>query len=277
MKDFLYRTAFLLPMFWLALIISYNVNAEEMASSIRMDGPHYGDAGWEVSAGPGFYVFGNELFVGGDGDDDGDSGGFTILADVVYQNDNFYFMMGDQNGLVLGYSLFRNNNWIFDAVLGPKFGRPENDELKVLNERDVDLHLGLKSSWYGDSNRLSFELSDDITDAHGGSIFIVEYLHEWQVKNWVLTAGLGGVYASQKMVDYYFGVEANEATAKFPVYDADASHLIFSGLTVKYPITENWVFHSNISFVKTGSEVNDSPITQNDTVSVLRAGVLYRF
>ena len=245
------------------------------ASSIRQESPHYRDNGWEVSIGPGMYLDGDDIFLGGDVNPDM---GFVLLTEISYQYDNFYFMLSDKNGFYLGYSLLRDKNWVLDTILVPRFVRPDNPEFHDLEERGYDFHGGFKLSRYGDRDLISVELSQDISGRHNGQMFIAQYLREFQLKNWLFTAGTGAVLASHEMTDYYFGVTKDEAaTSRFPVYHADASQVYYLQLSAEYPINERWVYAIHASLARFSSQIHRSPVAAGDSSSILETGFRYRF
>lgn len=260
---------------YLISLTSFNLaRADAGASHILMDSPHHGESGWDISLGPAFYVVGNEFVVGME---DADAIGPALLSDISYQNNNFYFFFNSTGGIAAGYSLYKNKDWIIDVVAGPKFGLPENDKLKTIEERQFDFHGGIKLYHYGENNLFAVEVSQDISGAHDGALLSAEYLHEFQIKNWVLTLGAAIAFISEDMIDYYFGIDADEANSNFPVYQAGSSKALFGHLKLEYPINEKWIFASYLLTVKGDSTIKNSPITSSDFSSVLLTGVRYRF
>ena len=125
--------------------------------------------------------------------------------------------------------------------------------------------------------RFAVELSQDVAGVHDGYIATVDYLYEWQIRNWLVTSKVWAAFASEDMTDYYFGVDEDEATAEFPAYSADAGTIVGLDLRAEYPINENWIFHSNLHVLTGSDEIDDSPISEDEQITVAVVGARYQF
>ena len=260
----------------IAIGCSGNVWAGE-DSDLRRTGVHYGEDGWDVGLGLGVGS-GSE---GGIYIDDDPDASVVILGGITYRKGRFFLAAEEDNGFEIGYSLIQKQDWVVDAVFGPAFGAyfEGNSKLEHLDDRDIDGQLGLRYSLYGDHNRISLGLSQDVIDAHDGWVASAEYLHEWQFKNWLVTGSAGLAHISDKMANHMVGVSANEATAAIPAYTPDAGNIAWFGVKTEYPVTEKWVFQARADTRVLDDEFEDSPITENDTnaVSSLVVGMKYQF
>ncbi len=247
-------------------------------SMLRSESPHFIEDGWDVRLGAGLITSSGELYRGMK-----EENGLTILLDASYTNGDFYAIANEEEGLLLGYSLVRDDNWVVDAVFGPKFEMDFNDgdmfdgQLSHLDKRDVDGQLGARFTWYGDTNRLSISLTGDVTGVHDGFLGTVDYQQEWQARNWLLTGRAGLALFSDKMANHMVGVSAHEATASMPRFEAKASQAVYLELMAEYPVNENWIFETKAAIAQFGSELADSPITRDDTYSVVTTGFKYQF
>ena len=246
-------------------------------SEIKTDSPHFGEKGWDFELGIGALTFSDSIYK--DDDVDGNSGVLPLI-NISYFDDNFHFILDREDGLLLGYTVYRQKDWAADIILSPRFEGPEddNDTLDFLDERDPDLHAGLRWSFYGTDSRLKLEASKDISGAHNGYIVSTEYQQEWQVRNWLLTGRAGISYLSAKGVDYYLGVNSSEATVEFPSYEADAEFIYGVGIKAEYPINENWVFEATAGTGYLGSEITNSPISSGENqITGATIGAIYHF
>ena len=247
-------------------------------SVLRSASPHFMDDGWDVRLGAGLTQTSGELYTGMKDEND-----ITLLLDATYTYSDFYFVANEEEGLLLGYSLMRDDNWVFDVVFGPKFGVDFDDkgmfdgQLSHLDERDVDGHFGARFSWYGERNRVSMSLTRDVTGAHDGYLASLDYQQEWQLRNWLLNGRVGLMLLSDKMANHMAGVSASEASAAIPQFEADAASAVFLELMAEYPINEKWIFETRATIVGFSSELESSPITKDDTYAVLTTGVKYQF
>ena len=251
----------------------------DQPSSLHDLSPHYGEDGWDIALGLGVGAVDKAFYVG---DGSGRSGVVTVVGDVTYQKGRFYFAANDIDGLVAGITLARTDNWVFDATITPGFEGVDfgdNDQLKHLKNRKPDGLLGLRMSRYGDHSRLTLSAGKDVTGAHDGYDVTAEYFHEWQLKNWLLTGSAGVGYFSGKMVNHIVGVSEDEATAQFPVYQADAGYGARLALKAEYPLSEHWIFTSYAGAIGASSAFTDSPITRSgsDVLNFALVGLKYKF
>lgn len=262
----------------LAITLSCSAGAWAQDSKLRSEGIHYGEDGWDGSLGVAVVSGEGELYIGGDDTD----ASAALIGGITYRNGRFFFALGDENGVQIGYSLMQRENWVVDGVFGPVSGvdfggNDDNDELNSLDDRDVDGHLGVRYTWYGDSNRLSFGASRDVINVHDGWTLSAQYSQEWQVKNWLVTGNIGAAHLSDKSTNHVVGVSASEATAAIPAFDAEAGNVGWLDFKAEYPVTEKWVFQTRLNTLFIGDELSDSPITEDDSRTLLLVGMKYQF
>lgn len=250
-------------------------------SKLATQNPHYGEKGWDVEVMAGLGTVSNHLLSYKTNDDDEKNKNFAFITfNTSYFGEKFYFKADDEDGLFLGYNLHKDGDSALDVFLAPEFFGPsdDNDLLSHLDDRDVDLHAGLRYTKYMGDSLYEIDFSSDISGAHGGYILSASYEKEWQKKNWVITGAVSAGYVSSDMTDYYFGVDDNEATANFSAYQAGAYGFATAGVKAEYPINENWVFMAAVSHLISNDEVADSTISDDkDSTSAAIASIKYHF
>lgn len=82
---------------------------------------------------------------------------------------------------------------------------------------------------------------------------------------WDVSAYLDLDHADSRVVQYYFGVQADEATATRPAYQPGAAIMSSLGLSGAYKLNKNYalLFGSELSYL--GAAAADSPIVQRRT------------
>lgn len=245
-------------------------------SQLATQNPHFGEKGWDVEAVVGLVSVSDLIYKS----EDDDKNSLLLGINATYYGEDFYFVADDDEGLLLGYNLNKSDQSALDVILAPRFSGfdPEDDLLKDLDERKTDLHAGLRYTQYMGDSVYKFEVSKDISDRHDGFILGALYEKEWQHKNWLITGGASAAYISEKMTDYYFGVDADEATTTFTTHNAEETVLIGLSLKAEYPINENWVASGTINHLMSDGNVADSPITEdNDHITAVSAAIKYHF
>jgi len=261
------------------LALGYSLTATADSQLVE-NSPHFGETGWEVSIGAGIFSASDNTNLYKRDDDDLENG-FFIPLEASYIGERFYFKADEVEGLVLGYTLTQDQNWAIDAVLSPRFTGPiDNDLLEDadLDDRDPDLHAGLRYSRYFNHSLIRLDASRDISGRHDGYILSAAYDHEWQIRNWLVTGTASVAYISEDMTDYYAGVDRDEATSQFPVYQADSAFITGFALDAEYPLNEDWTFNTLLGYFILDDEIEDSPIT-NDVgeLAMIFTSVRYHF
>lgn len=246
-------------------------------SQLATQNPHYGEKGWDVDITAGVGSMSNFIYKSEDPDDTD----FAFIGvNATYYGEQFYFAANEDDGLLLGYNINKQADSALDIILAPRFsGFDEDDDvLKDLDDRKVDLHTGLRYTKYMGDSLYEIEVSTDISGHHGGSILSATYEKEWQQKNWIFTGSVTAAYVSEKMADYYFGVDNDEATADFSAHKVGGSSFVSAGLKAEYPITENWVFSAAVSHLISDGNISDSSITEDeDQITAVQTSIKYHF
>jgi len=266
----------------LALAIPFTLMLDASATeptSLKGKSPHFGEDGWDVSLGAGAVTWDAPFYIG---DEDNDGSAIIPILDATYQKGRFYFAANDIDGLIFAYTIARDQDWVLDAGFAPGITGvdfSDIEELKHLQDRDIDGLLGLRVSHYGDHSRLSLSAGVDVLGAHDGAAASAEYFYEWQLKNWLFTGSAEVAYLSDKAVNHMVGVSTKEATASLPAYQADAGYSAALGLKAEYPVTEDWIFTSSTGIETISDAFKDSPITESDigTGKYLMVGMKYQF
>ncbi len=261
------------------LLLGLAVTQSTFAQSKLIDNsPHFGEQGWEVSVGAGLISASDNIDIYKRDNDDYEEG-FYVPLDASYIGESFYFKANELEGLILGYTLMQNQAWALDALLSPRFIGPiDNDLLDDLDERDPDLHAGVRYSLYFDDSLIRLDISKDIANTHDGHTVSASYVKEWQLKNWLVSGTASTAYVSEKVTNYYYGVNASEATSQFPVYNAEDTFITSLSINAEYPLDESWTFNANLLYVFLGDEIKDSPVTIDDNdLSAVSTSLRYHF
>ncbi|WP_105213014.1 MipA/OmpV family protein [Pseudoalteromonas sp. T1lg22] len=241
---------------------------------------------WDWSIGAGYYIEDSYL-IGLDSYDDG----IEPDLNLVISYNNFYLDIDHSQlsgGMVIGYSLVDKFDWGLDIVgtnvqagfdeTGLKiYDRDVVDELAGIDRRHYDFDVGLRLSRRFDDMQLSFELMHDITGTHNSWIFSSFLTRISQYRNWELRTGLGFNHYGGDFTDYYFGIDAHEATAQRPIYQAHASQSLVLEFHAEHPLSQNWVFLAGWLSTLFSSEISDSPIISQQYQHKAKVGVRYVF
>ncbi len=252
-----------------------------------------GDIGSDISRGQytgegGFFEIGSHLLTGNSPVVGSPKRGDTVTKAALsvsgrYQRGAGFIEVEDQRQISAGLNVWNNQTWWLDALVSQfhnAFDPENNSVLKntALKERKADLPIGLRATGYiGDTLVQITFLSSDLKDEHDGYVLNSEIGRSWQVRNMNYHWLMGAVYESDKVTQYYFGIDSDEADANFAQYQADASYRLFAELGLTFVLTKDWVLRSTARYTRLSEEIEDSPIIEDDYASVAALSVSYVF
>ncbi len=150
-----------------------------------------------------------------------------------------------------------------------------SDELKSFAERPGSLSAGIRATGYLGSYIVQFEALDDVSDTHDGHLLSAFIARQWLVRNWNFHALLGGRYQSANVVDYLFGVDADEVTERFAAYQAVAGTTYVTELGFSYPLNEYWIFRGTGRWYELPDSIANSPFITDDAYFLARATLTF--
>jgi len=172
------------------------------------------------------------------------------------------------NQFQFGLNAYSGAEWSFD-ILGATsehgVDSELNRELKAFTEREPASYLGLRATGYSGSYILQFEALKDVSDVHEGTLVTATVARQWLVRNWNFHALIGARFESAQALDYQFGVDPDEATSIYPVYEAGSGTTIVTEFGVTYPLNEHFVFKSTGRWWELPESVVGSPFITNDS------------
>ena len=205
---------------------------------------------------------------------------FLVTGRIQYKNTFLEFFEDSFGNVTLGYGLtgpeYGNIELIgtsvfFDVVRANVTG------FETITHRSGDFNLGLRSSIFSGNNITQFELMTNLTTSHSGVMGSIQVGREKQIRNWNLTGLVGVRYFSDDVVDHYFGVPSDEATASVPEYKAKSGLMPSLQVGAAVPLSEKWIFKAQAEYTVLPDSFADSPLAQGDVAYSFRAGIGYVF
>lgn len=257
----------------LASGITRDIREAANAEDSRQDGGYF-------ELGIGAYSTNTRVFKG---DDDGKQG-INIVINAGYQWKGLFIDANEDDGFIFGYNALNTEHWSFDLVaggLGPTIDEDTGDGFETLNIRKASLTAGIRATGYYDTNIFQFEVRDEVTSEsrHGGYHASILAGKSWQIRNANTHIILGLHHGSEKLNDYYWGVDVDEASTQFSQYSAGASNQFTAEFGLTYPVAEDWVFRSKINYLRASSEIAKSPLRDDDNrnIYIASASISYVF
>ncbi|MEB4592505.1 MipA/OmpV family protein [Candidatus Thiothrix sp. Deng01] len=159
------------------------------------------------------------------------------------------------------------------------YKRGDSPQLRDMHDLDRAINLRLGGAWKLPSGVVNAEVGQDVA-AHKGTQAHLRYtLNSIAPAQGSLSARpyLEGQWLSSDMTDYYVGVDADEAKAGRPAYQAGDALALKAGVRLEQPLDARWTLVGDVNATGYGSEITDSPIVENSTVWGGQVGLTYKW
>lgn len=183
--------------------------------------------------------------------------------------------------LTLGYNFHNTSRWVFDLIAiqeHPEMSESTSKDYAGLNKRYLDLLAGPRMTGYLGSSIVQFHALKDISSVHHGHLYTAKIGQHWQHRNWNFHGILGATYRSREITRYYISVSEDEASERFPYFQAGGGGTVFAAeVGATYPLSPNWVFRGFVRRFQYPSWVKQSPLMVSDHAEVIAASINYVF
>lgn len=219
-----------------------------------------------------------------------------LLLDVSYKG--FFIQTNSRRsstvigGAELGYQVSVQDDWQLDLIIKTYIdGFEPNDQtqdqslpqVNKLKERGAASGIALRYSHYFEDAIFYTDIArvyagDDENEANSTGLIIDSfYSHLIPYRNWDIYVGIGLTYYDQAVVDYYFGIDADEVSVNRPLFTADSSFRAQLELFAQYPLSQSWSFNTGLSHSYYSSSLKRSPIINKNQLTKIMLGVRYVF
>jgi outer membrane scaffolding protein for murein synthesis (MipA/OmpV family) len=184
------------------------------------------------------------------------------------------------HGTSAGLRLVDRPGIAIDAVADYRFDRLETDAnpfFKGLKDREQTVDGGLSISLRQPWGTLRATALTDLLSRHNGEEYSLSYSRGFRTGNLQLRPYASYIYQSADLLDYYYGVDADEATVSRPEYSPGADDFWRLGLNASYRLTPGWHLHANLGFEAVPDSARDSPLTDKDHLLSGFVGASYQF
>jgi outer membrane protein len=202
-----------------------------------------------------------------------------VFVNVRYNN---FYMNYDE----VGYDIFNEDNSKLSLIGKVYRGYDSSDledEFSAMDDRDMDFHLGLKTSYVHDIYKFITYGTVDVSDNSNGKILGFEGSARLTIldRKLYFTPAIGAVYADKHFVNYFYGVTESEAVegginnGNEYSGEAEMTYGVKGILSYIYnsDISLQWI--NGVNFY--GSNINKSPIVERDYSLYTGLMVTYKF
>jgi outer membrane protein len=152
-----------------------------------------------------------------------------------------------------------------------------SDALNGMDTRRGSIWLGPTGTWRAPYAKLSLEWLTDASGNSKGNTLKLGIDRAFQYGRYTLTPHAGATWMDSKYVDYYYGVKSSEVTASRPLYAGKSTTDIEAGLRTDYALTRNQLVLIDLTDIRRGTGITDSPLVDKSSSFSIRVGYLYKF
>lgn len=160
---------------------------------------------------------------------------------------------------------------------GDGYEAEDSPFLQGMAERKSSFWFGGAASWRTSWATLSAELLGDASRESKGRRASLGLERTFTTGDFQFAPRLVAHRLDGKYVDYYYGVRAGEATPLRPFHGGAATTNVEAGLRIGYSVAPQHTLSADLSMLRLGSGLRNSPLVDRSTQSGIRLGYLYLF
>lgn len=160
---------------------------------------------------------------------------------------------------------------------GSGYDAKDSPQLAGMDDRKESFWAGGAVSWNTSIARTSLEWLGDASGHSKGQQLQLQVDRRFSFGALSITPRVQAQWLDKKYVDYYYGVQAHEATASRAQYTGKAAMTYGLGARVDYQIQPRHSVFLDVSATSLPTEIKNSPIVDRSSVTRASVGYMYRF
>lgn len=199
----------------------------------------------------------------------------TIGFDQVYFKSRNIGTLYIDAGAAFGSS---GKNTFAEASSGEESPPPAQEiDLARLHSRETAGLAGLEYAFYNQYWDLRLQLLQDITGVHEGQEVRAGLAHLFSLGGEAFEAAGGFSWQSEKLLQYYYGVEPTEVENPDLSYRANDGVSPFIRLDWRRPIANRWSWQATFHYRWLAPEIRRSPLVDESSIVTFHLGGVYHF
>jgi outer membrane scaffolding protein for murein synthesis (MipA/OmpV family) len=173
----------------------------------------------------------------------------------------------------------RGNSYVVSA--DPEAQAPPATKISYDNvsKRRISGLAGFEYGYYLPWMSAHLQVLQDVTGVHGGQEYRAALVFPWDFRTSKLALTVGANYKSEKVLDYYYGLDAADTVAApnllYSINSAGTETLL--RLDWQRPITDKWTLRARLQYLDLPSQTVNSPLVAEDHVLSVFIGGVYHF
>ncbi|MFK5937834.1 MAG: MipA/OmpV family protein [Sulfurimonas sp.] len=204
-----------------------------------------------------------------------------LPSPVIFFDNGLFYMRWSRGGI---YFLGEKNDdymWGFSLTAQPRtneYKASDSKDLRGMKDKKSSIEAGLAFSAQVDKSYLEVMLLTDILDRYDSWIVKAELGHDFELGKFKFYPSLIAIYQSSDFINYYYGVDAEEAvTSSHSQYTPNSGIQLGAQTYIKYPLTKKLSGLINMRVDKLSSQATASPIVVDDYIYSGLVSLIYTF
>lgn len=171
-------------------------------------------------------------------------------------------------GPFVNYEVARRDGFGFDLGLSPRFGgfdESDSDIFRGMDEREFSMDATLGATWQRDDWKINLQGLYDVLGRSDGREARLRLGRAFRAGRFILEPSLGLSYLDRRHVDYYYGVDDDEAAAFRPAYRGRSALNPTLGIGIFTPSLFGGLGRIGIENTWYDEPIVDSPLVEHDS------------
>ncbi|GAA5218654.1 MipA/OmpV family protein [Corallincola platygyrae] len=169
---------------------------------------------------------------------------------------------------------------IFVTISEEEWDAGDSDDFKAFDDKDRAFHVGASYRYKAKWGVVKAKYFTDVSDEHEGNGGAISYAYPWKVSNkFMVIPSIKYKYLDEDYANYYYGISARDAatTAGVEAYDTGSASKITLGVMTRYAFTKQWAMYAGANYTMLDSDLEDSPLLDDDKETSFILGAAYKF
>jgi outer membrane protein len=150
-------------------------------------------------------------------------------------------------------------------------------DLANLHKRRMAALAGLEYSYTNENWNIQAQWVQDVSGIHDGTEVRLALARQFYWNKQMLALSVGATWQSDAVIDYYYGIRADEVTVEGGAYRGRAGVSQFVRMDWGYALSEQWSLRLNCSYRQLADEIAQSPLIMEKKVITAFIGGVYHF
>ncbi|MDD2790012.1 MAG: MipA/OmpV family protein [Sulfurimonas sp.] len=200
-----------------------------------------------------------------------------LPSPVIFFDNGLFYVQWSRAGIYFLGEKKEDYAWGFSLTVQPRTYGYDSSDIEGMHTRENTFEGGLAFSAKSDKAYIEMMALSDILGRYDSWIFKTEAGYDFEYGKFSFYPSLILIYQTAQFTNYYYGVEADEATAQRASYSPAEGLQIGAQTYIKYPLTNELSALVNLRVDKLSNAATNSPLVDEDYIYSGLASLIYTF